>query len=67
VEGHSRSQELCHNRDTKPVFTAKTDFFDAPLLLILRNSLKTKVGLKIPAYRLIRQLLLQSSGIFPQP
>jgi hypothetical protein len=52
LEGYPRSQELCHNCDTKPVFTVKTDFIDRTTLLILRNLLKTKVSPKIPAYRL---------------
>jgi len=50
LEGYPRSQELCHNCDTKPVFTVKTDFIDRTTLLILRNLLKTKVSPKIPAY-----------------
>jgi hypothetical protein len=50
------AQKLCHNCDTKPVFTAKTDFIDGLRLLILRNLLKTRIGLKIPAYKLIRHL-----------
>jgi hypothetical protein len=54
LEGYSRSQELCHNCDTKPVFTGKADFIDRTTLLILRNLLKTRSGSKIPAYRLIR-------------
>jgi hypothetical protein len=54
LEGYPRSQELCHNCDTKPVFTVKTDFIDRTTLLILHNLLKTKVSPKIPAYRLIR-------------
>ena len=32
--------KLCHTCDTKPVFTAKTDFFDRMRLLIPRNLLK---------------------------
>ena len=51
----NRVMELCHNCDTKPVSTAKTDFIDRMSLLILRKLLKTKRGPKIPAYRLIRQ------------
>jgi len=43
-----RSQKLCHNFDTKPVFTVKTDFIDRTTLLSLRNLLKTKVSTKIP-------------------
>ena len=43
-------EKLCHNCDTKPVFTAKTDFIDKMSLLILRNLLKTQSGSKIPAY-----------------
>jgi hypothetical protein len=49
-----RSQELCHNCDTKPVFTVKTDFIDDVRLLILRNLLKAKNWPTNPAYRLIR-------------
>jgi hypothetical protein len=61
LEGYPRSQELCHNCDTKPVFTVKTDFIDRTTLLILRNLLKTKVSPKIPAYKLIRQSICHSS------
>ena len=57
LEGYPRSQELCHNCDTKPVFTVKTDFIDRTTLLILRNLLKTKVSPKIPAYRFTRYFL----------
>ena len=32
-------KKLCHNCDTKPVFTAKTDFIDDLQLLILWNLL----------------------------
>ena len=68
AQDHSlrRSQELCHNCDTKPVFTVKTDFIDDVRLLILRNLLKAKNWPTNPAYRLARQLFQQSSGIFPQ-
>jgi hypothetical protein len=48
----SSCEELCHNCDTKPVFTAKTDVIDSSLLLIVRNLLKTQRRSKIPAYRL---------------
>ena len=48
------AEKLCNNCDAKPVFTAKTDFIDKTSLLILRNLLKTKNGLKIPAYRSTR-------------
>lgn len=56
-----RSQKLCHNCDTKPVLAAQIDFFDELRLLILRNLLKIKMAPKIPAYRLIRQLLFCSA------
>jgi hypothetical protein len=49
-----RSQELCHNCDTKPVFTVKTDFIDDMRLLILRNLLKAKNWPTNPAYGLAR-------------
>jgi len=42
---------LPQNCDTKPVFTAKTDFIDRIGLLILCNLLKTQMCLKIPCYR----------------
>jgi|GEM_PF-5137417 len=48
------AQKLCHNCDTKPAFTAKTDFIDGVRLLILRNLLKARICLKIPAYGLTR-------------
>jgi hypothetical protein len=38
------SQKLCHNCDTKPILTVKTDFIDGTTLLTL---LKTKVSTKI--------------------
>ena len=38
-----RSEKLCHNCDTKPVFAAQTDFVDRSLLLIPRNLLKTGI------------------------
>jgi hypothetical protein len=57
LEGYPRSQELCHNCDTKPVFTVKTDFINRTTLMILRNLLKTKVSPKILAYRLARHFL----------
>ncbi len=47
-------ERLCHNCDTKPVFAAKTDSIDELALLILPKLLKTKNGLKDPAYRLTR-------------
>ena len=47
-----RSQELCHNCDTKPFFTVTTDFIDDVRLLILRNLLKTTNWPTNPAYRL---------------
>ena len=50
TESRRRSKKLCHNCDTKPVFTAKTDFIDKISLLILRNLLKTQMRSKIPAY-----------------
>ena len=59
-----RSQKLCHNCDTKPVFAAQIDFFDGSRLLILRNLLKIKMAPKIPAYRLIRQLFSVLSPAF---
>jgi hypothetical protein len=42
--------ELCHHCDKKPVFAARIDFLDRLRLLILRNLLKAKDCLKIPAY-----------------
>ena len=57
-----RDNELCHNCDTKPVFTAKIDYTDAAGLLILRKLLKTRVCPKIPAYRLIRHFLNVFNG-----
>jgi hypothetical protein len=45
-----RSQKLCHNCDTKPVFTVKTDFIDDVRLLILHNLLKAKNWPTNPAY-----------------
>jgi hypothetical protein len=54
---------LCHNCDTKPVLAVKIDFIDDVRLLILRNLLKTQMGPKIPAYRLIRQILLCFSDL----
>ena len=36
--------------DTKPAFAAKIDFIDDTHLLILRNLLKAKNRLKVPAY-----------------
>jgi hypothetical protein len=45
---------LCHSCDSKPVLGDNTDCIDGLRLLILWNLLKTKVGLKFPAYRLIR-------------
>ena len=50
VRVSAAEKKLCHNCDTKPVFTVKTDFIDRTTLLILRNLLKTKVTPKIPAY-----------------
>jgi hypothetical protein len=58
-----RSQKLCHNCDTKPVFTVKTDFIDDVRLLILHNLLKAKNWPTNPAYRLIRQILLFFSNL----
>lgn len=54
-------EKLCHNCDTKPVLTAQADFFDDGRLLILCNLLKPQICPKIPAYRLIRQILLFSA------
>ena len=45
-----RSQRLCHNCETKPAFTVKTDFIDDVRLLILRNLLKAKNWPTNPAY-----------------
>ena len=50
--------KLCHNCDTKPVFTAKTDFFDDVRLLILCNLLKVLECRKFPAY-MARPLILK--------
>jgi hypothetical protein len=47
-------KKLCHNCDTKPVFTVKTDFIDDVRLLILRSLLKAKNWPTNPAYRLAR-------------
>ena len=45
-------------KGANPAFAANTDSFADSRLLILRNLLKTKVRPRIPAYRLIRHLLL---------
>jgi hypothetical protein len=52
--------KLCHNCDTKPAFSAKTDFVDRSHLLILRKLLKTKSDAKIPAY-MARPLFFSNS------
>lgn len=51
-----RSQELCHNCDTKPVFIVKTHFIDDVRLLILRNLLKAKNWPTNPSYGLAQRL-----------
>jgi len=56
-------EKLCHDCDTKPIFTAKTDFSDKISLLILRNLLKTQMRPKIPAY-MAHPLFLQWAGVF---
>jgi hypothetical protein len=57
--------KLCHNCDTKPVSTAKTDFIDRMGLLILRKLLKTKATRRfVPADQIVFLTSLERSESF---